>query len=256
MSQDASPTESRPLTLQELPELRRKTEAVSHLLHEQLTQHLDTIRPLLTPDRLLGKHATGTGDIVWGDKAMAELEQKYQEYGKPFRLPPEFSAVWLSNIGNRLELQPWEYLYEAPTPQGAKPITMTSPVRWIVTYGADLTISQFKRMLTGQEQRRPEAIRQFIVNTIVLQMIMAKNHGLLRLFAELRYQWQAEPIAALQNLPIATLSFSLPSFRPADDLILAAVGFSGIPAFVELLDLAAVHQLTDPVKARLEELIA
>jgi hypothetical protein len=61
--------------------------------------------------------------------------------------------------------------------------------------------------------------------------------------------------AELHDLPIPTLSFSLPSFRPSDDLILAATAFSGIPAFIELIDVAAARDIADPLKARIDELI-
>jgi len=41
----------------------------------------------------------------------------------------------------------------------------------------------------------------------------------------------------------------------ADDLILAATTFSGIPAFVELIDTDATARLQDPLKTRLQELV-
>jgi hypothetical protein len=64
-----------------------------------------------------------------------------------------------------------------------------------------------------------------------------------------------EPVPELHNLPTPTLSFSLPSFRPSDDLILEATAFSGIPAFIELIDVAAVGDIADPLKARVDELV-
>jgi hypothetical protein len=41
----------------------------------------------------------------------------------------------------------------------------------------------------------------------------------------------------------------------ADDLIQAAVAFSGVPAFIELPDLAKLHQPADPLQAQLEALL-
>ena len=58
-----------------------------------------------------------------------------------------------------------------------------------------------------------------------------------------------------RQLPLVTIASCLPSFRPADDLILAATAFSGIPAFIELIDVDAAHSLGDPFKARVEEML-
>ena len=45
------------LTLQELPDMRRKTDAVARFLKEQLTGHVETLRPLLAPEHTFGKAA-------------------------------------------------------------------------------------------------------------------------------------------------------------------------------------------------------
>ena len=249
--------ETRKVSLEELPELRRKTEAVSNFLHGQLAQHLETLRPLVAPERVLGKYAGASSETVWGDRALAvaEVEKKYRQHGKLFRLTEEFDSAWLTAIGNGIELHPLEYTHEIETRQGAKKVTMTSPVRWIAVYASDTPVAELKRMLAGKEQHRPKALRHFVVSTIVLQMVMEKNPGLQRLLSDLRFRWQLQPVPDLHNLPMHTLSFSLPSFRPSDDLILAATEFSGIPAFIELIDVAAVRDIADPLKTKIDELV-
>ena len=252
-----SKDETRKVSLEELPELRRKTEAVSNFLQGQLAQHLETLRPLVAPERVLGKYAGTSSETVWGDRALAvaEVEKKYKQHGKLFRLTDEFDSAWLTAIGNNVELHPWEYTYEIASSRGAKKVTMTSPVRWIAAYASDTPVAELKRMLAGKEQHRPKAIRNFFVRTIVLQMVMEKKPGLQRLLSDLRFRWQLEPVPDQHNLPVHTLSFSLPSFRPSDDLILAATEFSGIPAFIELIDVAAVRDIADPLKTKIDELV-
>ena len=252
-----SKDETKKVSLEELPELRRKTEAVSNFLHGQLAQHLETLRPLVAPGRVLGKHAGASSEAVWGDRAraVAEVEKKYRQHEKLFRLIEEYDAAWLTAIGDGIELHPWAYTHEIASSQGAKKVTMTSPVRWIAAYASDTPVAELKRMLAGKEQDRPKAIRQFIVSNIVLQMVMEKSPGLQRLLSDLRFRWQLEPVPELHNLPMHTLSFSLPSYRPSDDLILAATEFSGIPAFIELIDIAAARDIADPLKAKIDELV-
>ena len=89
-----SKDETRKVSLEELPELRRKTEAVSNFLHGQLAKHLETLRPLVAPERVLGKYAGASSEAVWGDRAraVAEVEQKYRQHGKYFRLTEEFDV--------------------------------------------------------------------------------------------------------------------------------------------------------------------
>jgi hypothetical protein len=59
----------------------------------------------------------------------------------------------------------------------------------------------------------------------------------------------------LPKLPLVTITSCLPSFRPADDLILAATAFSGVPAFIELVDVDAVKSPKDTLKEKIEELL-
>ena len=82
MSDDSSKT----LTLAELPELRRKTEAVSKFLQQQIAAHLETLRPLFAPERILGKYAGGKVEVTGTERTLVELKQAYKPF-TPSRLP-------------------------------------------------------------------------------------------------------------------------------------------------------------------------
>src|SRR5262245_29060827 len=132
------------LTLQELPELRRKTEAVSRFLREQIAAHLETLRPLFAPERILGKYAGGKIEVTGAERAFAELQQSYKPFArKPYDLPETLDQNWLTLVGNALELHPWDYAHHV---QG-KPIAMTSPVRWVVNFRANYGLAQVKSVL-------------------------------------------------------------------------------------------------------------
>jgi len=230
------------LSLQELPELRRKTEAVSKLLKDQIVAHLETLRPLFAPDRMLGKYAGGKIEATGAERALAELRQNYAPFsGKPYDLPETLDLNWLPLIGNSLELHSWEYPH---TVQG-KPITMTSPLRWVVNYRTNYTLTQVQNVVAGKEAVRHEYLRQFVVNSLMLALVLHRNPGLVQLFADLRYELKVEAPPDLKKLPVLTITSMLTSFRPADDLIAAAVAFSGIPAFIELLNLETVQSPRD-----------
>jgi len=248
--------QTRPLTFQELPELRRKTEVISKFLQDQVLTHLETLRPILSPERLFGRPAGAKVDVALADRALAQLQQNYKPFSAhPFDLPSELDQYWLSLVGSRVTLYPWEYTHEARTDKETKQITMASPVRWVVSFTSTYGLSQLRQGLAGKAERRVEHVRQFIVNALVTQLAINHATGLGALLTDLRYQLQTEFAPDLPKLPLTTITFGLPSFRPPDDLILAATGFSGIPAFIELVDTDAATKLQDPLKTRLQELV-
>lgn len=252
----APDSEPRPLTFQELSELRRKTEIISKFLQEQLQGHLDTLRPLLAPERLFGKYMGGRGDSALTERAFGQLQQSYRPFtAKPFDLPTQFDEHWLSLVGNRVTLYPWEYAHEARDERGGKTITMSAPVRWVATYTSGYSLSQFRQALAGSGERRPEHIRQFVVNALVMQLMVAHTPGLTALLADLRYQVHTDSSPDLPGVPLSIVTSGVPSFRPSDDLILAATNFSGVPAFIELVDIEAFLRMEDPLKARIEEML-
>jgi hypothetical protein len=247
---------AKPPTFQELTELRRKTEIVSKFLQDQLATHLETLRPVLAPERVFSKYLGTKGDHTLAERAFAQLQQNYRPFSsRPFDVPSEFDPQWLTLVGNRLTLYPWEYAHEAKTDRETKTITMASPVRWVVSFTSAYALSQVRQGLAGKGERRAEHIRQFVVNALVTQLTISHVAGLPALLSDLRYQLQTDYAPDLPKLPLTTIGFNLPSFRPADDLILSATGFSGIPAFIELIDTDATSRLQDPLKTRLQELV-
>src|SRR2546423_938998 len=241
------------LSLQELPELRRKTESVSRFLREQIAAHLETLRPLFAPERVFGKYAGGKVDVPGVERTFAELQQSYRNFThKPYDLPETFDTNWLTLVGNALELHPWEYAYQV---QG-KPVSISSPVRWVINYRTNYNLAQIKTVIDGKENARPEYLRQFVVNALVLQLMLNRNAGLAQLFQDLRYDLKTEGPPDLKGLPVVTVTSFLNSFRPADDLIQAATAFSGVPAFIELLRLDEGLKPRDPLQEKLQQLLA
>lgn len=246
------------LSFPELAEARRATEAISKLLQSQLVTYLETLRPLFEPERLLGKHAGGKNIAAFGDKALAQIEQSYHALtGKPFDLPREFEASWLTNIDSTLELYHSEYVYEAKSASGQpKQIAMTHPARWVLGYKSGATLSQIARGLVSRSERQPELLRKFVINALVLSILITRNAGLTSLLAALRFDVRVEELPGFGKLPLVTITGQLPTFRPADDLILTAVSFSGVAAFIELIGLDTIRSLEDPLKKKIEEALA
>jgi hypothetical protein len=244
------------LTFDQLVKLREQTEAIVGFLRNRLQSHLETMRPLLAPRRLLGKYVDRKEDVSGSEKAVAQLREKFKEVcGSPFSLTPELDDDVLTRIDNNPELYPWEYAYEAKGEGEPRTLTITSPVRWVLTYGSGYTLSQVRQAVAGKHEHRTADIRQFVVNALVMQLFLARYPGISQLLSDLRFQIQVDKCPGLGTLPFVTLDACLPSFRPADNLILMATRFSGVSNFVELIDVDVVNTLQDPLRSRIEELL-
>ena len=244
------------LTFEQLAKLREQTEAITDLLRDRLQSHLETLRPLFAPRRLLGKYVDRKEDVSGSEKAVAQLREKFKETcGAPFSLIPELDDDIFTRIDNIPELYAWEYTYEARSEGEPRALTISSPVRWALTYGSGNTLSQLRQALAGRHERRTDVIRQFVVNALVMNLFFAKYPGMARLLSDLRFKVHVDKCPGLGALPFVTLNACLPSFRPEDNLILMATRFSGVSNFVELIDVDAVHTLQDPLKAQILEFL-
>jgi hypothetical protein len=251
---DGNPREN--LKLDELADLRDKTEVVSQFLQSQLKGYLDTLRPLLAPRRILGNYVRSSvkEDIPDTDIALNRLREKYKEVcGRPFALNAELDDSAIAELDSRLELYSWEYSHEARNDRETKTITVASPVKWALNYASGYTVAQLREVLAGKRERRQEDVRQFVVNAIVVQLVLAKFSGITQLLRDLRYEVELEKCQGLGDLPLVTIRSSLPSFRPSDGIIIAATRLSGVPAFVELIDFDTLANLEDPFKTKIEK---
>jgi hypothetical protein len=240
------------LSLQDLPELRRKTDLVAKVLGDQLRGHLETLRPLFAPERIFGKYAGGKADVHGADVSLAELQQKYKPYTtKPYDLPSTLETNWLTLVGNVLDVRPWEY---AITVHG-RTIVMTSPVKWVLCYRSSVGIAQLHGVMTGKDRTRLDELRQTVVNGLVLQLILQRHPGIASLLRDLRFELHTEAVPDLPGLPVFTVQSCLNSFRPADDLVVAATAFSGVSSFIELIDLDSARQPRDMLRENLESIL-
>ena len=89
-----------------------------------------------------------------------------------------------------------------------------------------------------------------------LQQLFETFPEIPELLRELRYDVAIEKRPELGELPLVTLRSALPAFRPSDELIAKATQFSGVPAFIELIDVEALARLHDPLRARIEAALA
>jgi hypothetical protein len=252
----ACPTKT--LSFEQLAIARKHTQAISGFLEHQLRTYLDTLRSLFLPERLLGKLAGSRFDVPGADKAFSELQENYRKLpGKPFDFPQEFEKDWLVEVGARLELHRWDYSREITTESGKRSILFTSPTRWILAYGPGYSVTQALQTLARKQDRRDiDQLRQFVVNALVLQSLISRSASLASLLGDLRYSLSLNPHPGLNGLPVAVIQCQISTFLPPEPLIVAATEFSGVSAFIELIDTDAIGRAPDPFKERILALIA
>ena len=249
--------ERKSLDNQEFLKLREVTQKVSEFLSSRLKKHLQILRPLFIPRRLLGTYVkSGVMEEVAGsDKAFTELQEKYAAVAqKPFGLPTKLHPP-LPPISNQLEATPFQYplIFEQG---GSNQVSITSPSCWTLSYHTECPLNRLRAMLTGKEQKEPEDMRQSIINHLTLVIFLNRFPALAQLLEDLRYVIEITELEDLGGLPVVTIKAPVESFLPPDEFILQVTQLSGIPAFQEIIGLEAIDQMADPLRDSLKRLVS
>jgi hypothetical protein len=189
-------------------------------------------------------------EVPGSDKAFAELQQQYAAVcDDPFGLPKKLQPP-LPPISNQLEATPLQYAL-FPGDSKDKVISITSPVRWILSYRSECPLGRLKAMISGTEARQADDMRQSLVDHLSMVVFLKHFSALTQLLEDLRYSVNTTELSDLGGLPVVVLEAPFQSFLPPDDFILQVTQLSGISAFQEIIDLEAVENLPDPLKESL-----
>ncbi len=235
------------IDLQQMAPLRNVSQKVSQFLSKRLTAYLNTLTPLFLPRKILGEFMQSAfeGKVPGADKNFALLHEQYQKIaGKLFNLPSKLSTP-LPHIKNQLEIYPWEYSYQL-SQEPSQPITIISPVKWVLSYASGYNFSRLRAARLGQETPQPEEIKQFIINTLTMHLLVDQSPGLKQIMEDLRFPLSIEESPDLGPLPLVIICATIPAFRPQDEIIQTVVQLSGRPVFEEIIDVEAIEQLEDP----------
>jgi hypothetical protein len=234
-------------SLQRLLALRKLTRGIADMLRAQLKDHLTTLSPILRPRALFGDFVQGTGKEtgrVATDKVFQELDMLYQSVAKakPYTITRELVPP-VEIAGVVPELIPVEYPY--PIGDGSKTVQVTSPLRWVLAYPG-LPPSRIREVLAA---RTPDAteVQRIIVHYAVLHIILLRQPGIARLFEALRFPLATLKAPEFGELPLTSVSAPVRTLRPPDDVIVDSTEMSGKDVFEEVIDLACIRGLRDPL---------
>jgi hypothetical protein len=239
----------------EFLKLRQATEKISNALNKRVKGHLEILRPLFMPRKLLGTYvkSSGTDEVSGSDKAFATLQEKYAAVCEsPFGLPKKLQAP-LPPISNHLDAVPFQYQLDCEG-AGGKAIMVTSTTKWLISFRSECPLNRVRAMLAGNESRNVEAIRQSLIDHISLVVFMEQFAVLKQLLEDLRYRVEIKELSDLGGLPVVLLEAPLDTFLPPDEFIVQITQLSGVPAFQEIIVLEAIDNFRDPLKEALVKL--
>ena len=234
--------------------LRRATERIAGVLNKRLNAHLSVLQPLFAPPRVLGIHVRSTmkDDVPGSDRAFAKLQHRYASVcERPFNLRKELTTP-LPPISNKLECTPYQYVIQTGGDEG-KQTTVTSPTRYVLSYGSEFSLNRLREVMSGTESRRSEEMKESLVSHLCVGITLEKFPALKALLEDLRYEVETLKIDDLGGLPVVMLTAPLKTFLPPDDFIHEVTQLSGIPAFQEIIDPEAIENMHDPLKDTLRQ---
>jgi hypothetical protein len=239
------------LSTQKLIELRKVTRNVADLFRGDLKQSLTTLMPLFQPRTLLGHYVQGAGKepVRGADRVFKELLNAYETVAgaKPFSLPRDLKPP-LPVDSHALEFAPLEYSHVAKGRRAAKTVTVTSPLRWVLSYSG-FGAERLREALAAGDSSGATILEQ-VLHHVVLHVAFQQK-GVAAVFEALRFPVSTHHFPDLGNLPVCVISAAVPTLRPPDETIIESTEVSGSDAFEEVVDVAAVRELKDPLKERL-----
>jgi hypothetical protein len=248
MDNPAAPAEG--LNVEQLLHLHTLTKEVAKVCQKQLRGYLDTLALLFRPRRILGDAMEGAEreSVGGSERTVAELRELYRKVAlRPFDLRPELT-VPLESVSTQIQLYEWEYLHQSRTDRGWRSIKVTSPLTWVVAYSSTYSLPILRQVLAGQEERDAEAVRAFVLRACLMHLHFQKLPAIADLLAGLRYTVEVRRSPETGDLPLVTVSAPFATMRPPDSLVTVASGLAGGASFSEVLDLATVKNLTDPLR--------
>jgi hypothetical protein len=251
MDNPAAPTAS--LNVEQLLHLHTLTKEVAKLCQKQLRAYLDTMALLFRPRRMLGDAMEGAEreSVGGSERNVAELRELYRKVApRPFDLRPELTFP-LESVSTQMQLYEWEYLHQTNTDRGWRNIKVTSPLTWVLAYSSNYSLPMLRQVLAGREERDSEAVRAFVLRACLMHLHFTRFPALSDLLAGLRYRVDVRTSPETGDLPLVTVSAPFATVRPPDSLVTVASGLAGGASFAEVIDLATVQQLQDPLREQI-----
>ncbi|WP_251979172.1 hypothetical protein [Salinicola avicenniae] len=241
---------TQPFDVESFIRSRKQTRAISDLLKAQASDYLTTLSPLVRPQPLFGEYLQGAprGSGRETQHHFKEFRTLFDKHAaaKPFQLMNELE-VPLNIINSTPELFPLEYDF---TLENGNSVRVTSPVRWVVGYSS-FDLSRFRQVVRDPNRSGSE-LHRFVVHYLMLFHCFSRAGGLGRLFKGLRFPVSFQQLDDFGELPFCVISSPIEATLPDEAVIRHSTEISGSRSFEELISDAAIADMQDDLRRRLE----
>jgi hypothetical protein len=231
-------------------ELRKLTRAISEKIETDLKGYLSTLAPLFSPAPILGEYIRGgsKAPIKGTEMAFRELKSRYQTIAgqPPFSLPTDLKSP-LDIFAATPSLTEVEYPYIANQGGRSTSVTVTSPLKWVLSY-PELDPKRLLDMLRGNRNQSQDELSHALLQCLTLQQVLEKRPGIVNILQGLRFNLDTIRHDGLGELPLICISCPLRTLLPPDDIIIQNTEISGIPSFEEIININDIRGLSDPLQ--------
>jgi len=232
--------------------LRKVTRSLSECLGKRLGEHLNALTPLFNPRPVLGDRVRGGAKIPGrsGEKAFGKLSDLYRTINgvKPFNLRREFDTP-IDILSATPEISTYSYSYVAKSDSGSKSITVTSPLRWVLTYkgfGPD----RFRDLMANPSDVGSN-VQHYVLHYLVMHAVLCDRPGIVQLLEAMRFRLTFEQLEEFGQVPFPVVSCPLSTIRPGDGTIVESTELSGTSAFEEVANVDEISEIRDPLRDEL-----
>ena len=253
------PVDASPLTnIAQVLSLRKVTRTVADHLSEQLRSHLAILSPLINPRNVFGQHLRSTNkQPVKGEtEAFEQLKKLYLGLAgsAPFNLRKDLESP-LDMVSVAPEITPVDYAYDVPDGGQNKRITITTPLKWVLTFSGS-SPKRLRELLAHQKTIVGSELQQCVLNYLVMHVTLANRPGITSLLESLRFRVTTGRAEEFGDLPMTYIECPVATIRPSNEVIIQSTEISGTPAFEEVVSAEAIPGITDPFKEQLMALAA
>lgn len=235
--------------------LRKVTRSAAEHFGQQLNRYLGTLSPLLQPRNVLGENVCSATKLsVKGEaEAFEELKRLYTSLAgtRQFSMRNELQPP-LDIVSRPLGMTPADYHY---VPEGSdRPITITSPFRWVLTLGG-WTPQQLREAVAQPQDTTGDVLQRCVLHFLALHITLAKRPSVVQLLEGLRFPLGMETFEEFGDLPFCVIRCPVVTMRPPDEVLIQSTELSGMSAFEEVVDLEGFRQMRDPLHEQLAGII-
>lgn len=245
------------IDLSTLLRLRKVTRAVSEHFRHELNSHLLALQPLFHPVNLLGEHVRNAPKRrgKTADAALSEMRALYERVArrKPFRFDDELRPP-LDVFGAAAEINPVTYSYTPKDVTEATPITVTCPLKWVLSYKG-LGPGHLRELLGSTSGTARMELQTCLLHNLLMHLLLGQQIGVASILRGLRNTVSTEFVEPLGGLPMCYISAAVGTILPSDETIIESTELTGATVFEEIVDIASVLEIKDPIRETSIELI-